>query len=90
MTGLGRLIDIIGMHDAATDIHFLAHALAWVSDPKMESYQGDPSLASSEAGTAMLDYHVSLRIELLEEAIAGRKRNLKPMGWSFRLLKYFQ
>ena len=89
LAGIGRILGSAGFADAATDFHFLSNGLAWISDPQMASYQGNPSLAGKEAGDAMFRYHVRVGEELLEEAIAGRRKELKPLGWSVRLLKIF-
>ncbi len=87
--GLSRLLAAIGLRDAATDFQFLAGALAWVNDPAMDPYQGDPSRATREAGDAMFNYHVNLGVDLLEKALSGNYRGTKPIGWSLRLLRFF-
>jgi len=83
----GKLLGAAGARDAATDFHFLAHGLAWVSDPDMDPYQGTPSEADPGSGEAMLEYRADLAVELLEEALAGKARRLKPVGWSIRALR---
>jgi creatinine amidohydrolase len=88
LSGAGRLLDSAGMHTAAVDLRFLSEALAWVGDPCMASYQGDPSLASREAGEAMFRYHVDLGMNLLEQAVAGRCPRPTPIGWSLRVLRF--
>jgi len=86
---LGRLMTSAGLRDAGTDLQFLAGGLAWVTDPDMAPYQGTPSRAAREAGSAMFDYHVDLGVSLLEEALAGNYRGSIPMGWSLRFLRFF-
>ena len=86
--GVSRLLAAAGYRDAATDFHFLSQALAWVNDSDMASYQGDPSIASVQAGQAMFDYHVNLGTELLERALSGRHAGLKPIGWTLRFLRH--
>jgi len=88
LAGAGRLLDAAGRKSAATDLRFLAAALAWVTDPGMASYQGDPSRASSAAGEAMFRYHVDLGVQLLEQALAGSCPRSRPMGWSLRWLRF--
>ena len=87
LAGIGKLLESAGAKDAALDFHFLALGLAWVSDPDMEAYQGNPSKASAAAGEAMLEYRAALAVELLEKAMAGKPVKLKPMGWSMRILR---
>ncbi|MFH1539002.1 MAG: creatininase family protein [bacterium] len=87
LTGASRLLSAAGARDAAVDFHFLAHGLAWVSDPEMETYQGVPGEASAEAGEAMLRYRAKVAVELLEKAMAGKRVRLKPLGWSIRSLR---
>lgn len=82
-----RLLSAVGAKDAAVDFYFLAHGLAWVSDPKMETYQGTPCEASAEAGEAMLKYRAKVAVELLEKAMGGERVRLKPLGWSIRSLR---
>jgi creatinine amidohydrolase len=89
LSGISRLLETIGAINAATDFYFLAHGLAWVSDPLMAPYQGDPSQATKEAGEAMYNYRRDLAVELLEEALEGRRRFLKPIGWSIRFVRHF-
>jgi len=89
LSGLSRLLAATGLRDASTDLYFLSQALAWVSDKDMESYQGNPSMASPAAGDAMFIYHVDVGVGLLEKAIAGTYKGLKPMGWSLRGLRFF-
>lgn len=76
-----------GATDASLDLVFLAHGLAWVGDPDMEPYQGDPSKASPEAGERMLAYRAAAACRILEEAMEGGRPALKPMGWSIRALR---
>ncbi len=87
LASLGRLLGRLGASDAATDFRFISSALAWVSDPEMESYQGRPSAADPAAGERMLEYRAALAIELLEAAISGAPVQTKPLGWSIRRLR---
>ncbi len=89
LAGAGRLLDAVGLRDAATDLRFLSEGLAWVGDPDMAPYQGNPSRATREAGDAMFAYHVDLGMHLLEEALAGTTQRTKPIGWSLRVLRFF-
>jgi creatinine amidohydrolase len=89
LSGLSKLLKAIGARDTAIDFYFFAHTLAWINDPNMAPYQGDPSRASKNAGEAMFDFRVNLALELLEQAIAGRRRFSKPIGWSIRSVGHF-
>ncbi|MBU2602530.1 MAG: creatininase family protein [Actinobacteria bacterium] len=84
---MGRLLGRLGASDAATDFRFISNALAWVSDPQMESYQGRPCAADPAAGERMLEYRAAVAIELLEAAISGVPVQTKPLGWSIRRLR---
>lgn len=86
---IGKAFAAVGNKDVADEFHFLSHGLAWVSDPNMDPYQGDPSKASPEAGEAMLKYRAELGAELLEQAVSGKPQFLKPLGWSVRFLRDF-
>lgn len=87
LAGVAGLLGRLGARDAALDLEYLAGALAWVSEPGMESYQGDPSRAGREAGERMLEYRATEACRLLEEAMAGHGPALKPMGWSIRMFR---
>ncbi|MFA6447934.1 MAG: creatininase family protein [bacterium] len=87
LSGISKILRSLGANDAATDFDFLAHGLTWVSDPKMEPYQGNPSIATKEAGEAMINYHADLGVELFEQARAGKQVFQKPLGWSIRALR---
>jgi creatinine amidohydrolase len=89
LSSLSKLMKAIGARDAAIDFYFLAHGLAWVNDPNMAPYQGDPSNASEKAGEEMLNYRANLALELIEQAIAGQRRFSKPIGWSIRFVRHF-
>lgn len=85
--GAGRLLGRLGASGAATDLRFISSALAWVSDPAMESYQGTPSAATPEAGERMLAYRTEVALDLFERAVAGVPARAKPLGWSIRSLR---
>jgi len=80
-------LDRLGARGTALDLKYLSVAFAWVSEPGMESYQGDPSRSGREAGERMLEYRAAEACRLLEEAMAGHWPALKPMGWSIRILR---
>lgn len=88
LSGISRLLKMIGAKDAALDFYFMANGLAWISDPDMAPYQGNPSIAGSEAGNAMYDYRVDLAVKLFEDARSGDRKHIKPMGWSVRFVRH--
>lgn len=87
LAAFGRLLARLGAAEAATDFHFISSALAWVSDPAMESYQGSPNAATPEAGERMLAYRTAVALELFEKAAAGVPEQTRPLGWSIRRLR---
>lgn len=87
LEGVGKILKKAGAADAALDFYFLAHGLAWISDPDMDPYQGTPRNATPEAGEAMLNYRADLAHELITKVLAGEKVRLNPMGWSARWLR---
>lgn len=91
VAGLGRLIGLLGGRKLGRDLKKpLANTLAWVSDPNMKPYMGDPGKASHEAGEAMLAARVEVAMELFEKALAsGGKEpvHIEPMLWGVRFLR---
>lgn len=87
LRSFGRLLARVGAADAATDFHFISSALAWISDPAMESYQGSPRRATPEAGERMLAHRTEIAVELFERAVRGAPVETRPLGWSIRRLR---
>ncbi len=72
------------------DLEHLANTLAWVGDPDMLPYMGDPRKATAEAGEAMLAARVEVAMELFERALADGGREpvrLRPMLWGVRAMR---
>ena len=87
---LGKLIWAFGGVRFGRDLNHLANTLAWVNDPNMKPYMGNPSAASQEAGEAMLAARVEVAVELFEKALgsAGREPvHIVPMLWSLRVMR---
>lgn len=85
--GFGRMLTRFGSTGAATDFRFISNALAWVSDPAMESYQGSPRAATPEAGERVLIHRTAVAVEFFERAVAGTPVETRPLGWSIRMLR---
>ena len=78
----------MGAKDAALDYYFMATGLAWITDPEMDPYRGNPLSASTESGEAMFHYMVELAARLFEDAHSGNRQYTKPIGWSVRYLRH--
>ncbi len=90
VAGLGRFISLLGGRKLGRDLKHLANTLAWVSDPNMKPYMGDPGKAKQEAGEAMLAARVEVAIELFERALASSGKepvHIEPMLWGVRFLR---
>jgi creatinine amidohydrolase len=88
LSGICNVLKIIGAKDASLDFYFMATGLAWISDPEMDPYRGNPLSASIESGEAMYHYQVELAIKLFEDAHSGNRQYTKPLGWSVQFLRY--
>jgi creatinine amidohydrolase/Fe(II)-dependent formamide hydrolase-like protein len=84
---IGDLCGALGLKDEALDFHFFAHGLAWIQDPDMDAWSGDPSLSDPAAGEAMLKFRTDAGLMLMEKAIDGDPVKIKPMGWAIRALR---
>ncbi len=87
---LGRVLRALGGRVVGRDLEHLANTLAWVSDPAMKPYMGDPGRASAEAGEAMLAARVAIGAELFERALGSGGRapvHITPMLWGVRFLR---
>lgn len=90
VANLGRLIRALGGRALGADLDHLANTLAWVSDPAMKPYMGDPGKASADAGEAMLAARVEVGVRLFEQALtsAGKEPvHITPMLWGVRFLR---
>lgn len=90
VAGLGRLLRAVGGWVLGRDLEHLANTLAWIGDPAMKPYMGDPSKASAEAGEAMLAARVETAVGLFERALASGGRepvHITPMLWGVRFLR---
>ncbi|MEA4884205.1 MAG: creatininase family protein [Clostridia bacterium] len=88
--GLGRFLRALGGRVLGQDLEHLANTLAWVSDPNMVPYMGDPSRATREAGEAMIAARVKVATELFERALASGGADpvhIAPMLWGIRLMR---
>lgn len=89
ISSVGKILQKLGGKELARDLEHLANTLAWVSYKNMLPYMGDPKLASSEAGEAMLKTRVENAMELFDRAINGEAIHLRPLLWKLRILRYF-
>ena len=90
VAGLGRVLRALGGRVIGRDLEHLANTLAWVGDPAMKPYMGDPGRASAEAGEAMLSARVAIGVDLFERALASAGRapvHITPMLWGVRFLR---
>lgn len=93
--GLATVVRLLSERTLGRDLDHLANTLAWVSDPEMIPYMGDPSKATREAGEAMLAARVEVAMDLFERALAGgtepdSKRepaHITPMLWGLRIMR---
>jgi creatinine amidohydrolase len=85
---LGRTIESLGASRAGPDLRHLAQALAWTGERDFRPYMGAPALASRAAGEAMLEAHVRISVELIEQAMSGREVRLKPILQSLSFLRH--
>lgn len=88
--GIGRFIWAFGGVQAGRDLRHLANTLAWISDPNMLPYMGDPSIATSEAGEAMFAARLENAMALFERALdsGGREPvHMVPMLWGLRAMR---
>lgn len=81
---LGNFLYNIGAKNIAADLKHMANLLAWVSAPDTPSYLGSPGLATPGAGRKMVKGHVAVMLELVSEALSGRKPRTDPMLWWIR------
>jgi creatinine amidohydrolase/Fe(II)-dependent formamide hydrolase-like protein len=87
VTNLATFLRKCGLKETGEDLLHLAETLAWVSDPEMKPYMGDPVKATKEAGEAMLKARLDDAIELFEKALRGEKVQIRPLLWSLRVLR---
>ncbi len=87
--GLAAFVRLLGGRALGRDLEHLANTLAWVSDPDMVPYMGDPSQARREAGEAMFAARVEVAMELFERALASGTEpvHIRPMLWGVRAMK---
>ncbi|HBV97262.1 MAG: hypothetical protein JL50_12720 [Peptococcaceae bacterium BICA1-7] len=84
---LGHILGRIGLTGISADLVHLANLLAWVNSPDKKPYLGSPGLADPESGHRMIKGHVSVAMDLLEEAMAGKKPSTRPMLWWIRAFR---
>ncbi len=90
VAGLAKIVRFFGGDVLSRDLEHLANTLAWVGDPDMLPYMGDPSKATVEAGEAMLAARVEVAMELFERALASGGKDpvhLEPMLWGVRAMR---
>jgi len=93
--GLATAVRLFGGRTLGRDLDHLANTLAWVSDPEMIPYMGDPSKATREAGEVMLAARVEVAMDLFERALEGGAEpestrepvHITPMLWGLRIMR---
>jgi len=85
--GAARLAGIFS-GELQGDLEHLSRVVGWVSDPDMLPYMGKPALASREAGEAMLQARVKVAMHLFQQALEGKRVEIRPMLWKVRFLQY--
>lgn len=93
--GLATIVRLLGGRTLGRDLDHLANTLAWVSDPEMVPYMGDPSKSTREAGEAMLAARVEVAVDLFERALASGAEpesmrqpvHIEPMLWGLRVMR---
>lgn len=85
--GLGKLLSRLGFKELYAEMDHLAGLLAWINAPGRQPYLGAPGLATPEAGERMIKGHVSVAVELVAEALAGKKPSTEPMLWRMRFFR---
>jgi len=93
--GLATVVRLLGGRMLGRDLDHLANTLAWVGDPEMIPYMGDPSRATREAGEAMFAARVEVAMDLFERALAGGSKPesvrepvyIRPMLWGLRIMR---
>ncbi len=86
---ISRIAGAIGAKRFSGDLAHLSNVLAWIGQPNMVPYMGDPKLASEKAGEAMMEARVKAAGELFEKALRGENVRIDPLLWQLRLLKGF-
>ncbi len=73
---------------ARVELVHLANLMGWVSSPDMLPYLGDPSIATQEAGEAMLEARVKIGMELFRRSLKGEQVKTYPLLWFLRILQH--
>ncbi|MFZ5631310.1 MAG: creatininase family protein [Bacillota bacterium] len=87
MARIAGILNKCGFTQLKADLEHLASLLAWINAPGMQPYLGSPGLATPEAGERMIKGHVSVAMELVAEALAGKKPFTGPMLWWMRFFR---
>ncbi len=88
---LSKAFRLLGGKNLSKDLEHLSNVLAWVNDPNMKPYMGDPCKASVEAGNTMLQIRVKQGINLFEQALesgGSKPVHIFPMLWALRILRW--
>ena len=85
--GISKFLKVCGFRQISGDLLHLSNTLAWVSDKDMLPYMGAPSIATKDAGNAMLNAAVQVAQELFEKALEGKRVRIRPLLWSLKFLR---
>lgn len=86
---LSGIVGSAGGKRFSGDLKHLANTLAWISQPDMTPYMGDPKKATRAAGEAMLEARVKVAMELVDGALAGKEVQIVPLLWQIKALRRF-
>lgn len=79
----------LGLAGLSNDLFHLANILAWVGQENFLPYMGAPAQASPQAGSAMLEAHVAVSLELIERALAGEVPDCTPLLSWLSFMRFF-
>lgn len=89
IVGISTIASSMGARRLSGDLMHLSSVLAWIGQPDMVPYMGDPKLASEKAGEAMIEARVRAASALFEKALKGEPVYIDPLLWQLRMIRGF-
>ncbi len=74
---------VVGRDSLARELHIAAYGAGWYALRPFPGYTGRPALANARAGAAFADAFLDLAFDGVAEALQGRPRRVRPLGWWF-------